>query len=128
MTIRYFVDKKVSSDTPRIENILPQTIFTRKYPMVNFSQTTVLHLQLKILANIQVGVICVYMVDFHRPGHINVTVGYNGNRQIPTYVQSSNHTCVYCMSMHGIVFCGAFDMHATCFLHLCHICVPCVSH
>ena len=31
------------SDTSRDENILPQTTFTWKYPMVNFSQTTVEH-------------------------------------------------------------------------------------
>ena len=37
----YFVVKKFSSDTPRDENILPWTIFPRKYLTVNFSQTTV---------------------------------------------------------------------------------------
>ena len=41
LTLKYFVVKKFSSDTLREENILPRTIFTRKYPMVNFSQTTV---------------------------------------------------------------------------------------
>ena len=42
LTLKYFVVKKFSVDTPRDENILPQAIFTRKYPTVNFSQTTVL--------------------------------------------------------------------------------------
>ena len=41
LTLKYFVVKKFSSDTLRDENILPRTIFTRKYPTVNFSQTTV---------------------------------------------------------------------------------------
>ena len=31
-------------NTPRDENILPQTIYTQKYPTVNFSQTTVIEL------------------------------------------------------------------------------------
>ena len=30
-----------SLETPRDENILPRTNFTRKYPIVNFFQTTV---------------------------------------------------------------------------------------
>ena len=41
LTLKYFVVNKFSLDTPRDENILLQTIFTRKYPTVNFFQTTV---------------------------------------------------------------------------------------
>ena len=42
-TLKYLVVKNFSADTPRDKNILTQTIFTSKYPMVNFSQITVLH-------------------------------------------------------------------------------------
>ena len=35
--------KKLSLDTPRDRNILPQTTFTWKYPTMNLSQITVLH-------------------------------------------------------------------------------------
>ena len=41
LTLTYFIVKNFSSDTPRDENILPRTTFTRKYPTVNFSQTMV---------------------------------------------------------------------------------------
>ena len=43
LTLKYFIVKIFSSDTPRDKNILPQTIFTWNYPMVNFSQTTVVY-------------------------------------------------------------------------------------
>ena len=33
--------KNFSLEMPRDENILPQTIFTQEYPMVNFFQTTI---------------------------------------------------------------------------------------
>ena len=36
LTLTYFIVKFFSSDTPRDENILPRTTFTRKYPTVNF--------------------------------------------------------------------------------------------
>ena len=67
------------------------------------------------------------MVDFHRPGHIiNVTMCYNGNRQIPIYVHSSNHTQVYCVSMHGIAFCSHLirvpQTCCTCATHVFHVC------
>ena len=90
----------------------------------------ILHLELKIITNIIVSVICAYMVNFHRSGHINnVTVCYNGNRQIPTYIQyvhSSNHTYVYCVSMHGIAFCSHWvcmpQTCCTCAAHVFHVC------
>ena len=41
LTLKYLIVKKFSSDTLRDENILSRTIFTQKYPTVNFSQTTV---------------------------------------------------------------------------------------
>ena len=41
LTLKYFIVKKFSSDSPRDKNILPRTIFTQKYPTVNFSQTMV---------------------------------------------------------------------------------------
>ena len=40
LTLKYFVVKNLLSDIPSDENILPQNIFTQKYPMGNFSQTT----------------------------------------------------------------------------------------
>ena len=41
LTLKYFIVKKFSSDSPRDKNILPRKIFTQKYPTVNFSQTMV---------------------------------------------------------------------------------------
>ena len=82
---------------------------------VTINKNGIVHSELKILAKIQLGVICGHIVDFCRPSHINnVTVCYNENRQIPTYVHSSNHTCVFCMSTCGIAFCSVFDTRATC--------------
>ena len=74
----------------------------------------ILHLELKILAKMQFGVICAHMIDFCNPAHISiVTVCYNGNRQISTYVHSSKNTCVIvcpCVAMHFVVL----DMSVTC--------------
>ena len=87
----------------------------------------ILHLELKILANIIASVICTFMVDFHRSDHINnVKVCYNGNQQIPTYVHSSNHICVYWVSMHGIAFYSHLiripQTCCTCAAHVFHVC------
>ena len=68
------------------------------------------------------------MVDFCRPGYINnVIVCYNGNRQIPMYVHSSNYTRAslsvnawHCISTRGIAFCSAFDTPGA--IHVFHAC------
>ena len=39
LTLKYFVVKKLLSDTLRDENILPRKIFTRKYPVVNYKES-----------------------------------------------------------------------------------------
>ena len=56
--------------------------------------------------------------------YLYVAVCYNSNRQIPTYVHSSNYTRVsacHCVSTCGNAFSNMVETHATRMFYACHV-------